>query len=189
VDVEQWAKQGLIDKIVVYPMLIDEELSGDIWQDEEKTRIDLKKYEEFAMSSEELVVSRRASFEYPHVEIFPPYDGEGDPATDGERVAQWQALTEKYGVKVYHDIQPRQMPTLEMKRRALELYQRGAENFSLWDTYGRARNRVMWSMAGRIGHKEELASFDSGEGELYSTHRLVSFGGENVSIYLPFWGA
>ena len=189
VDVEEWAKQGLIDKIVVYPMLIDEDLSGDIWQDEDKTRIDLKKYEEFAMSSEELVVSRRASFEYPHVEIFPPYDGEGDPATDEERITQWQALTEKYGVKVYHDIQPRQMPTLEMKRRALELYERGAENFSLWDTYGRVRDRVMWSMAGRIGHKEELASFTSGEGELYSTHRLISFGGENISIYLPFWGA
>lgn len=189
VDVEGWAKQGLIDKIVVYPMLIDEDLSGDIWQDEEKTRIDLKKYEEFAMSSEELVVSRRASFEYPHVEIFPPYEGEGDPATDEERVAQWRALTEKYGIKVYHDIQPRQMPAKELQRRALELYQRGAENFSLWDTYGRILNRAMWTMASRLGHKEEIASCSDGEGELYTTYRLISLGGENISIYLPFWGA
>ena len=188
VDVEEWAKQGLIDKIVVYPMLIDEDLSGDIWQDEEKTRIDLKKYKAFAMSSDELVVSRRASFEYPNVYIFPPYDGEGDPATDEERIAQWQALTEKYGIKVYHDIQPRQMPTAELQRRALDLYKRGAENFSLWDTYGRVQNRTMWTMGSRLGHKEELASYTNGEGELYTSHRLISLGGENISIYLPFWG-
>lgn len=183
VDVENWARLGLIDKIVVYPMLIDEDLSGDVWQDEAKTKLDLKKYEAFAMESDELVVSRRASFEYPHVALFP-----GDPTTDEERIAQWQALTEKYGVKVYHDIQPRQMPTAEMKRRALELYQRGAENFSLWDTYGRIHNRTMWTMASRIGHKEELAAFPDGEGELYTSHRLLSLGGENISIYLPFWG-
>jgi len=183
VDVEQWARLGLIDKIVVYPMLIDEELPDDIWLDEEKTRIDLKKYEQFAMDSDELVVSRRASFEYPHTVIFP-----GDPATDEERVAQWQALTEKYGVKVYHDIQPRQMPTAEMKRRAVELYRRGAENFSLWDTYLRVTNRTMWTMASRIGHKEELASFTDGEGSLFSNHRLLSIGGQNTGIYLPFWG-
>jgi len=188
VDTEQWAKQGLIDKIVVYPMLIDEILPDGVWQDAGKTRIDLEKYEAFAMTSDELAVSRRASFEYPHVEIFPAYDGEGDPATDEERIAQWQALTERYGVKVYHDIQPRQMPTAEMKRRALELYHRGAENFSLWDTYSRVPNRTMWTMAGRIGHKEELASFPDGAGTLYSTHRLLSLGGQNVSIYLPFWG-
>lgn len=188
VDVEEWAKRGLIDKVVVYPMLIDEDLSGDIWQDEEKTRIDLKKYEEFAMTSEDLVISRRASFEYPHTVIFPPFDGEGDPATDEARVAQWQMLTEKYGVKVYHDIQPRQMSTAEMKRRALELYARGAENFSLWDTYSRIPNRAMWTMASRIGHKEELASFPEGEGTLYTNHRLLSLGGQNVSMYLPFWG-
>jgi hypothetical protein len=183
VDVENWAKQGLIDKVVVYPMLIDEELSGDIWQDEGKTRIDLKKYEAFAMEADDLVVSRRASFEYPHVTLFP-----GDPATDEERIAQWQALTQKYGIKVYHDIQPRQMPTRELQRRALELYARGAENFSLWDTYGRIHNRTMWTMASRLGHKQELASFPDGEGELYSSHRLLSLGGENISIYLPFWG-
>jgi len=188
VDVEEWAKRGLIDKIVVYPMLIDEDLSGDVWQDEEKTRIDLNKYEAFAMTSDDLVISRRASFEYPHTVIFPPYDGEGDPATDEERIAQWQALTDKYGVKVYHDIQPRQMPTAEMKRRALELYGRGAENFSLWDTYSRVPNRTMWTMASRIGHKEELASFSDGEGELYTNHRLLSIGGQNTSMYLPFWG-
>ena len=183
VDVEEWARRGLIDKVVIYPMLINEILPDEVWQDGEKTRIDLKKYEEFAMSSEELVISRRASFEYPHTVLFP-----GDPATDEERVAQWQALTQKYGVKVYHDIQPRQMSTAEMKRRALELYERGAENLSLWDTYLRIPNRTMWTMASRIGHKEELASFPDGEGQLYSNHRLLSVGGQNTSMYLPFWG-
>lgn len=183
VDVENWAKQGLIDKIVIYPMLIDEVLPDDIWQDAEKTRIDLKKYEEFAMGSDDLVVSRRASFEYPNTVIFP-----GDPATDEERVAQWRALSEEAGIKIYHDIQPRQMSTAEMKRRALDLYNRGAENFSLWDTYHRVPNRVLWTMAGRIGHKEELPNFTDGNGELYSTHRLLSLGGQNISIYLPFWG-
>ena len=187
-DLEDWAKRGLIDKVVVYPMLIDEDLSGDIWQDEAHTKIDLAKYEAFAYESERSVIRRRGDFEYPHVDILPAYDGEGDPATDEERIAQWASLTEQYGVPVYHDILPRHMTTAEYQRRATDLYQRGAEYLSLWDTYNRVPMRAQWTMAGRLGHKEELAGFADGAGELFTRHRLLSVGGQNVSMYHPAWG-
>ncbi len=187
-DIEEWAKRGLIDKVVVFPMLIDEDLSGDIWQDEEKTRIDLEKYRVFAREHYRTVIHRREDAEYSKAVIYPPYDGEGDPATDVERVAQWKALSDAYGIKVYHDILPRQMPAAEFRRRALELYERGAENFSLWDSYNRVPIRAEWTMAGRLGHKDELASFSDGEGELFYHCRMLNVGGQNVSMYIPDWG-
>ena len=97
-------------------------------------------------------------------------------------------LEKKYGTEIYFDLIPRQMPTAEYQRRALELYANGAERFSMWDTYSRVPLRAQWTMASRLGHKEELKSWSDGEGELFSRHRLLKIGGQNVSMYRPMWG-
>ena len=58
----------------------------------------------------------------------------------------------------------------------------------MWDTYNRVPVRSQWSMAGRLGHKDELKDFDTGEGVLFSHHRYLKVGGQNMSMYLPIWG-
>jgi len=110
------------------------------------------------------------------------------PKDQAERVGQFMALEKLYGVKVYIDIMPRWMPATEYRDRAMELYNAGCNGISLWDTYGRVPVRAEWSMLRRLGHKDELASYGSGEGEFYSRHRIVNIGGKDVSRYLPIWG-
>lgn len=186
-DVEEWAKCGLVDKIISYVMLINEKLDGDIWQDEDKSRIDVEKYRKFAHEGVIEVIWRRDQCEYQDHTLV-PYGDEADPATDAERVAQWMELEKKYGTEIYFELLPRHMSTAEYKRRALALYEIGAERFSMWDTYNRVPVRSQWSMAGRLGHKDELKDFDTGEGVLFSHHRYLKVGGQNMSMYLPIWG-
>ena len=78
------------------------------------------------------------------------------------------------------------MPCDEFKRRAVELYDLGAERFALWDTYGRAPKRSMWAVAGYLGHKEELRDFDY---KPYSSVvSITKIGGVDISRYNPMWG-
>ena len=55
-------------------------------------------------------------------------------------------------------------------------------------TYNRVIRKVDWTMLRRLGHKEELRSYDSGEGTWYRLCRTMRIGGRDVSRYLPAWG-
>jgi hypothetical protein len=46
----------------------------------------------------------------------------------------------------------------------------------------------MWAAAGRLGHKEELADMDVGEGEYYHCFRIYRTANSDFSRYEPFWG-
>ena len=91
-------------------------------------------------------------------------------------------------MKIYYEILPRLMTNREFRRRALDLYDSGAGRIGLWDTYGRAPAKAMWTTAGRIGHKDRLRDTDPGEGELWRTLRVLKIGGRDVSRYDPMWG-
>ena len=186
VDVEEWAKQGLITAIISYPQRIREVLEGDLWQDEAHTKLDLDKYYEYVRGERSSI---RHSGDVDFVEPWP--DSRGvlkGPKDQKERVQEFMEIEKKYGVTVYLEIMPRFMSTAEYRRRAMELYELGAEHLSFWDTYNRVPNRVQWSMISRLGHKEELKDFTDGNGELYSYRRIMKIGGKDVSRYLPAWG-
>jgi len=186
-DVAQWVKEGLITAIISYPQRVREVLKGDIWADEDRIHLDMAKYTQYMEQAEESIIYRRQDFN-----TLPPMeDSRGvlqGPKDQQERVAEFMALEKTYGVPVYFEIMPRFMPVEEYKARALELYQCGAEHISLWDTYNRVPNLQQWSMLRRLGHKEELSGFTSGEGELFCLHRLLHIADKDVSRYIPAWG-
>ena len=186
-DVETWVKRGLVDKVIVFMLMGNERLDGDIWKDEDKTRIDVEKYKKFAKGNDPDVYWRRDWCEFKEFDDY-PYVKDPKIKTEPERVAQWMELEKKYGAEIYFDLLPRHMPTAEYQRRALELYANGAERFSMWDTYNRVNLRAQWTMASRLGHKEELKDWSNGEDELFSRHRLLKIGGQNVNMYRPMWG-
>ena len=185
-DVEEWAKEGLIDAIISYPVRFHEMLPDEVWQDAAHTRIDLAKYTNFVRTK------AGATIHPGDCELLPPIkNSRGElcgPEGQAEHVAEWMALEQKYGVKVYFEIMPRHLSNEEFKRRALDLYASGAERIALWDTYGRAPMKAMWSTAGRLGHKDELADMDVGEGEYYRRFRIYRIAGADISRYEPFWG-
>ena len=187
VDVETWAREGLIDAVISYPQRIREVLEGDIWQEEDPRLLNLEKYSRYVRESETSIIYRRQDFNFTP----PMKDSRGilkGPISPQERVDEFMVLEREYGVTVYLEIMPRLMSPAEYRERALELYGYGCEHISLWDTYNRVPRKVHWSMIRRLGHKEELASYDSGEGTYYRTVRLLKIGGKDVSRYMPAWG-
>jgi len=207
-DVECWAREGLVDTVVVYPLTVHERLEGDVWADAEKRHIDLEKYRRFLETTDAPPILRSERYVYDECRditgdnyrlllevssVF--YDecpivtdegyGIGEPATFEEHIDEFTSLTKKYGTKVCFDIMPRQMEPEEYRQRALRLYRAGAEHISMWDTYIRAPVRLRWSMARLLGHKDELKNIGYNEGKNY---RVLEIGGQNVATYLPSYG-
>ena len=186
-DLETWAREGLITAIISYPQRIREILKGDIWQAENPQLLDLEKYHKYALESPQTIIYRRQDFNF----MPPMEDSRGvlrGPATQQERVDEFMRLEREYGVTVYLEIMPRHMTPAEYRDRALELYNCGCGHISLWDTYSRVPCKPEWSMMRRLGHKEELAAYASGEGELFRDVRILRIAGKDVSRYKPAWG-
>jgi hypothetical protein len=101
---------------------------------------------------------------------------------------QWHLTSPADRERIYYEIMPRIMLNEEFKRRAVDLYDCGVQRIALWDTYGRAPAKVMWSTVSRIGHKDELPNLDPGEGEYYRLLRIGKLGAYDISRYNPSWG-
>lgn len=185
-DPEQLAREGLVDAFISYPLRIYEELGGDIWQPDQEYRIDLKKYTDYVRKTHE-PITYRGDFDFK--EPYKNYRGQlCGPASQQQRVQEWTRLEKDYGVKVYLEILPRWMTPEEYKRRALELYECGAERISLWDTYTRLPVRAEWNFASKLGHKAELPSMETGEGEFFRRTKICRLAGYDISRYNPAWG-
>lgn len=185
-DLETWAKEGLVDLIVSDERRVREILPESVFTDSSRRKIDLVKYSLLANEQE------KSPVRYDYDSIFAPeVDSKGvlrGPATQKERIREFMELEHRYGMKVYIEIMPRAMSPERIREKALEIYEAGGEHIGLWDTYGRVSNLAQWSMWSRIGHKEELDGYESGEGELFKPVRLLSIGGRNVRSYRSIWG-
>ena len=185
-DTEQLAREGLVDAIISYPLRIYEELGGDIWQPDKEYRIDLKKYTDYVRQTHE-PITYRGDFDFK--EPYKNYRGDFcGPISQQARVQEWMRLEKDYGVKIYLELLPRWMAPAEYRRRALELYSCGAERIALWDTYTRLPVKAEWNIASKLGHKDELASMDTGEGQFYRRTKICRLAGYDISRYNPSWG-
>ena len=182
-DLTEWAKEGLVDRIVSDQRRIREILPENIFK--EKGILDMEKYTAFVRSSKNSVIR------YDYDEIFPPFkDSNGvlkGPQSQKQRISEFMELERKFGVTVYIEIMPREMNPEEIKRRALEIYDCGCNHIALWDTESRTRRLAEWTMWRRIGHKEELFEMPIGENEQFNTVRLLRLGNKNVRSYKPIW--
>lgn len=96
-------------------------------------------------------------------------------------------LTANSPVQYYPEIMPRTMPPEEFRVRALQYYGAGADGLCFWDTNGRHQRLKEWSIIRRLGHKELLAEWDDGDGQLFRTVPLRSVGGYVLDKYPPHW--
>lgn len=184
-DLETWAKEGIIDRIISDERRVREILPQEIFNSEGK--INLEKYTLYARSS------TKPPILYEYDRIFAPMeDSMGmmrGPASQKERIAELMMLETKYGITVYIEIMPRVMSVEKIKEKALEIYNAGCGHIGLWDTYSRNIRKCEWTMWRRIGHREELADFATGSEEWFRPVRLIKIGGKNVRNYKPIWGA
>ena len=185
-DVERLVREGIIQGIISYPQRLRELIAEDMWQADGK-HIDLNKYHQAVINGNEPLIRRETDFDF----LPPTLDTRGvpqGPESQTQRIKEFMDLEREYGVTVFFDLLPRIMMPEELKRRVLDLYHCGAERLSFWDTYSRAPARLCWSMLRRIGHKEELENWDSGEGQWYKIYRILRYDHMDVTRYMPAWG-
>lgn len=184
-DVDRWAKEGLVDRIVSDERRIREILPDSVRMENNHAKIDLKKYTDYAKSS------INSTIRYDYDDIFEPMaDSAGvlrGPDSQQTRISEFMELENKYGITVYIEIMPRTMKPTDIKRKALEIYDAGCSHIGLWDTESRLKRSVEWSMWRRIGHKDELRNFDSGENDMYHLIRITKLGEKNTRNYIPMW--
>ena len=182
-DLEEWAKEGLVDLIVSDERRIRERLCDCVWVDDDKKQIDLKKYKAFARSYPDPIII----YDYDYI-FEPTADSKGilrGPKNQNMRICEFMELEKKYGMKVYIEIMPREMAPNEIKRKAQEIYDAGCEHIGLWDTYSRYFRKREWAMWSRIGHKDDIASLN--EEGMFKKVKLIKLSGKNLRSYQGMW--
>jgi len=178
-DVETWAKEGLVDSISATPLRITERVEG-LMQEAHPDLIDLEKYTKAVRESFRKIIHRDVEGDM--------LDGTWKPLAtiELEHVAEYVRVDKTYGIDVYFDILDRQKPSEVYIKNALDLIAHGGEKFSLWDCDVRAEIMTEWETASRLGHIEELkaGTFAQNPSTLY---RMLSIRGKNISLYNPAW--
>ena len=184
-DCERLARECLVDDIISYPQRHYEVLPDHIRKEGDPSRIDLEKYTDY-VNGDTSTVSHTNDFDFK-----PPFkNSRGEdvgPTTQEERIAEWNAIEDKYGVKIYIDVLPRLMANQEFKRRVEELYSMGARRIALWDTFTRTWDVPMWNLISRFGHRDEIADMPLHE-EGYGAHKFLKVGKSVFKRYNPMWG-
>jgi hypothetical protein len=172
-DVETWAKEGLIDSIEVDDLRMIERLDG-IMQDGASELIDLKKYTTRSMKDRLGIMKRR---------IYPKPDG----LIPKEYIEEYENLSKKYGIEVYYHVLPHRMSPEAYRKYAVEMYQLGAQRFFFWDVELVNFHMAEWCMARRLGHKDLIGSYKDFRGSEWQTYRITSIGGKLITNYHPLW--
>ena len=176
-DVEQWAKEKLIDSFSAYPLEFTEKLEG-LMQEDNPELIDLEKYTRASRENFHKVFHR--DVEYSFTEDAFMY------TIKPHEVTEYVEMANKYGIKVYFDILDRLKPSELYIREAKTLIEAGAENFSLWDVDARAETKAQWETASRLGHVDDIRN-GAFKHETATLYRIFNIGGKNIGIYNPTW--
>ena len=171
IDVETWAKEGIIDSFSAYPIRITERLDG-VFRDDNPELIDLEKYTRKTREKYAKTIHRDVEYEPGHIEL--------------EFVEEYVNMAKKYGIKAYFELLPRLKTVESYEEDALLMLERGAENFSLWDCDFRSEIKSQWNAASRLGHLDDIKN---GKLDKYPTtmYRILSINGKNISLYNPTW--
>ena len=182
-DLDAWAREGLVQRIVSDERRIREILPESVMHD---GKIDLEKYSQYANSSLEEPIL------YEYDSIFKPMaDSKGElkgPKSNTERIQELMQLEVNYGMTVYIEIMPRHMNPDKIAEKAREIYDTGCSHIGLWDTYSRVPRRAEWNMWSKIGHKDELDSMLTLQKDLCRLVRITEIDGKNVRAYKSTWG-
>ncbi len=79
-----------------------------------------------------------------------------DPPRHPIPLGYWARVVSGTGCALLPALMPRSMPSREYRRRAIELYDAGADGIFCWDSYNRNILTQQWRTLRRLGHVEEL---------------------------------
>ncbi|MBO5883378.1 MAG: hypothetical protein J6Q78_03105 [Clostridia bacterium] len=136
VDIEAWAKEGLIDGLTV-GMYSHYEVLDEILADDGSGLIDLEKYKVVSRSK---YMVRRIHWMKMDMML--------------NAIEEHEKLAEKYGIETYYSVDwEGRQPSLYADQ-AKEFYAKGAKGICLWDTNNRVSYTPGWHVTSKLGHEE-----------------------------------
>ena len=163
-DIEQWAKEGLIDSVSQADMEIYEDLT-DCMSNRDASLIDLENYKKRLNT---------------HPVLCRNYGTDVDKVC--AHIPEYKALEEKYGVKVFHVLPWVHTIVPEEYMQAVEQMKKcGAERFLAWNTNHMIPNRPEFTLVSSLGN-------DIGtDAKLRSFYRVLSLDNVDISQAVPNW--
>jgi hypothetical protein len=129
------------------------------------------------------------------VDIIMPYpwkDGHSQDTMKQTDLDYFRRLTNGTACRLYVEMLykggGRRMPPEEWRRRALAVYEAGADGLSTWDVDQRHTAKAQWSTITRLGHLDEIKDLVSSSGRDFRFLKLLSLGGYTLDRYAPDWG-
>lgn len=183
-DVEEWAKEGLIDTVACYPLYTYESYPDSFYADDAHTVLDVDTYREGMKTGPDRFQFGwyDAGFNYTSLS----YDVQEDTA---EELSALKSAVEGTKTLLYVHLMPRNMFPWQMLERAKNVYALGADGIALWDTNVRADVLREWSLTSRLGHLKTIEAVKNGEGTNYRNHNFTVLGNLRMDRYPPHWGA
>jgi hypothetical protein len=171
VDVERWAKEGLITGVVQTNMTIWEDLSlpGILAQD---GLIDLEAYTRLANS--EYVIKRTHG---------------NDPHLTQAGLPEYRRLADTYGLRLFSELQwENTVKPEDYLAAAKGIYRCGGQSIGLWDCYPpRVFVLSEWDTVRRIGNAEETLALPEDPAHWHRIHKILSYKGMDIRHASANW--
>ena len=168
-DVETLAREGLIDGVIQSNMTVWEETDDVLGED---GRIDLEKYRKKAESR---FIVKRAH------------------ANEIERILRglptYRRIAGTYGIRLWSEIQWENSAEPEdYAADAKRIYENGGTGIALWDAYPKRVTRLSeWYVTSRLGSPEHIGELNRGNTPYRRLIKILSWNGEDMSLYNPSW--
>ena len=192
-DVYKLAGKGLINAVETHEKHFYEIVPEDIRKENDSTKIDIEKYNEYINRSDSLVLVQDYDC------YRPSQNSRGEqawPIDLVENVKQWSEFQTQTGVKVYHGISyvldKGMVPYcnfLYMVQEALDvIYSNGGDGVAVFDAPKYYTVGAAWVLYSKAGHKAEINTTIKEHPYGYHECSMLSINGVYYNRYQPIWG-
>ena len=180
------AEEGLIDAIATHTRRYIEDIPPHIMREDDPTKIDIEKFKDYAIHGE-----YETSTLYWDNNCYAPFRNSRGiipgPTSFEDNVKQGKEFSDKFGIRVYHEMCNMCRTAEAAKQNIDRLYKAGGEAITMFNTCMLSHDTVLWNYLGKSGHKDEFSDLELCYKE-YKKTKILEFDGVNMNRFKPLWG-
>ena len=187
-DVYKLAEEGLIDEVATHTRRYFEDIPPELMKEDDPTKIDIEKFTKHIYAN---TGNSDTTALYWEDACYAPFRNSRGiipgPRSFEENVQQWKEFSDKFGIRVYHEMFHMCKDPEKAKKNIEILYQNGGDGITLFNTCMFSHNPVLWPILAKSGHKDEFSELEPTPSG-YKKTRVYEFDGVNMNRYKPLWG-
>ena len=168
-DIERWAREGLIDGVVQSKMTLWEYVDDVLVED------GLINVERYAQKVTAQYVVRRS------------HGNEINRIVEG--LKDYRRIADEYDLKLYSEIQwEGTVSPVDFVEATKKIYQNGGQYIALWDCYPhRVMNAAEWQCTSNFGSMKKVQMLSEDIDDYHKVHKILSYNGKDMRYYHPGW--